>query len=309
MKAEINEGSRIIIYGTGECGKTAYETLNNQFEIVAWTDRDEHKHGLLYYSRRVLSLDELIEGYVNSDVGVLVALDDFYNAAKELNDYGLKVIGFFSRTSLKILPWRKMTWDKIKDENPIRLYAGDINEKLLDRYRGRICLSITRSNYYSILHDITDKYPLEDNSVDSYQSEDVAEHINENIQVDVLNEIYRILKPEGYFRWSLPDYGCPYLKERSFTDEKGIVRFDPNGGGEYRNGSVVNGGHLWFPTYNKVKDIIENSHFKVYKFYRYFSADFGWYSESIDFNKGFVLRTKENDPRHIDMSIVVDCIK
>lgn len=49
---------------------------------------------------------------------------------------------------------------------------------------------------------------LSDNSVDIYQSEDVFEHIEYQTIPSIFNEIYRVLKPNGLFRLSMPDYRC-----------------------------------------------------------------------------------------------------
>jgi predicted SAM-dependent methyltransferase len=57
--------------------------------------------------------------------------------------------------------------------------------------------------------------PLQDNCVESYQAEDVFEHIDYDKLPEVINEIYRVLKPGGYFRLSVPDYGSDVYIERS----------------------------------------------------------------------------------------------
>lgn len=59
------------------------------------------------------------------------------------------------------------------------------------------------------------------------------EHIKYTDLPDILNEIYRILKPGGLFRLSVPDYNCDILWERSEKDSNGKIRFDPGGGGSY----------------------------------------------------------------------------
>lgn len=301
--------ANIILYGTGCCGRKAFDVLRDKYNVLAWVDRDECKQGLYYYSKPVISMEELVKTFSSDSIEVVVALDDYYNVAKELNDLGLNVKGYYSTITNKVLPWENITWEIIKKRNPLRLYAGDLNEGMLDNYPDIVCLSITRNNFYSILQDITERFPLDNNSVDSFQSEDVAEHIDEKLQVFVLNEIYRVLKPGATFRWSLPDYGCSYLQERSFCNDKGETVFDPIGGGKYIGGKVEDGGHVWFPTYKKVKSIIDQSDFSKYRFYRYFTEFDGWYSKEIDFSIGYIYRIKEHDFRGIDTSIVVDCLK
>ena len=72
-------------------------------------------------------------------------------------------------------------------------------------------LSINKADSKHILHDITNHYPLPDNSIYSYQAEDVLEHIAFEKLVDTINEIYRILHEGGLLRICLPDYYSAYL--------------------------------------------------------------------------------------------------
>ena len=139
-----------------------------------------------------------------------------------------------------------------KREN-IYLYAGDIPPMAV--YKEYIGLSLTQRNANHIKHNVLKKYPLKDNTVDRYQSEDVFEHINYEHLHLVINEIYRVLKKGGLFRLSLPDYECDILKERTLKNDKGELIFDPLGGGKFIDGKVLNGGHLWFPKYSNVKEL------------------------------------------------------
>ena len=69
-----------------------------------------------------------------------------------------------------------------------------------------------------------------------------------------LNDIYDILKVGGLFRLSLPDYRCDILKNRVFYRKDGNIHYDPGSGSTYENG-IVSGGALWFPVYEKVKEM------------------------------------------------------
>lgn len=75
----------------------------------------------------------------------------------------------------------------------------------------------------------------------------------------------------------------------------------------------LNGGHLWFPTYVKVKELLEKTDFIHYTFLHYYDENGTGITNKIDYSKGFVRRTPDNDDRVKDpyrpMSIVVDCIK
>lgn len=200
--------------------------------------------------------------------------------------------------------------DLIKREN-IYLYAGDIPPMV--EYSGYIGLSLTQHNKNHIKHNVLDKYPLKDNSVDRYQSEDVFEHIDYDQLHVAINEIYRILKKGGLFRLSLPDYKCDLLYERTLKNDKGELLFDPLGGGKFIDGKVINGGHLWFPTYNKIKVLLDKTHFTNYTFLHYYDENGIGVTNKIDYSKGYVMRTPDNDDRvkhpYRPMSMIVDCIK
>lgn len=209
--------------------------------------------------------------------------------------------------------FKKLTFDDIMNRDYIFLYAGDVPRRKEYNIDGIVGLAIRRATYRTILHDICQKYPLKDNSVDAYQAEDVFEHIEYDKLVDVINEIYRVLKPGAYFRLSVPDYGCDILYNRSKKDESGNIIFDPDGGGKYQDGKVIDGGHVWFPTYEKVLALIEKSDFSKYEFYHYYDENGNSVTKEIDYSKGYVIRTPDHDKRVQDpyraMSLVVDLYK
>lgn len=304
MEADMH---KLVLWGCGNIGRQAYENLSNQYEIIAFGDNDPYKQGLIYKGIPVVGLSDLKE-YLEYDI--VVSLDKYYEMAQKLSDNNFHVLGYYDFAQRKILPWQQISWEEIRQKSGIRLYAGDIYnnfEKYPDDYI--VCLSLTNSNYRCMKHDITHPYPLEDNCIDSYQIEDVLEHIEKENVVSVINEIYRILKTGGYLRLSLPDYNSKFLLHNSFVNSKGDVIFDPLGGGRYIKGKVCFGGHVWFPTYYEVKDILDKSDFTNYKFYRYYDSSGKLYSQTIDYEKGYVSRVKEHCLEQGDISIVVDCFK
>lgn len=204
-----------------------------------------------------------------------------------------------------------INFSDLKVKNEIHLYAGDISP--IEKYPGYIGLSLTTSDDHHIKHDITQPYPIEDMAIDRYQSEDVFEHI-EYVQLpSVINEIHRVLKINGLFRLSLPDYRCDILYERTQKNEKGDLLFDPGGGGYFVDNKVVEGGHVWFPTYRMVKNLLKSTKFTNITFLHYYDEDGRGITNKIDYTKGFVKRTPDNDNRvkypYRPMSIVVDCVK
>ncbi len=212
---------------------------------------------------------------------------------------------------LKSLSLNGIKFSDLSKREKIYLYAGDVPAmREYDKYVG---LSLSQSNKNHIKHNVLKKYQLEDNSVDGYQSEDVFEHINYEQLQDVINEIYRVLKKGSIFRLCLPDYGCDLLRARSQKNGKGEIIFDPVGGGKYVDGKVINGGHMWFPTYVNVKALLESTHFKNITFLHYYDENGKGITNKIDYSKGHVMRTPDHDDRvknpYRPLSLVVDCIK
>lgn len=208
-----------------------------------------------------------------------------------------------------------MYFRDIKNNKNIYLYAGDcINNKTNIQFVG---LSLENNNDTNIKHNVLNKMDINDNSVDIYQSEDVFEHIEYDKLCDVINEIYRVLKPGGLFRLSMPDYRCDVLYNRSEKNEKNEIIFDKGGGGnyDYKNKKVINGGHLWFPKYELVKHLLDNTNFEndKIKYLHYYDENSNPITKIIDYSKGYIQRTPDNDKRvqkpYRVMSIVVDCYK
>lgn len=229
---------------------------------------------------------------------------DQYPSIKPLLQYKIKM--FQHSREVSLYPQFANT---IKS-SAIKLYAGDIPD--MPEYNGWTGLSLTQANSRCIQHDITQPLPFPDNSVDAFQAEDVFEHIQYDRLVSVVNEIYRVLKPGGLFRLSVPDYGCDLLRERSIKTCSGEIIFDPGGGG-----TPENPGHLWFPRVNSVYCLLEKTQFQTHgkmDFLHYWNVDDQTFvTRPIDYSKGHIKRTPDFDDRvkapYRPMSIVVDLYK
>jgi len=208
-----------------------------------------------------------------------------------------------------------LTFKDVADSKHIFFYAGDIVSRQ-NFYKKFIGLSLSRSNAKHIKHDITKPFPLRDNCVDMFQAEDVFEHIEYQVLPSVINEIYRILKPGGYARISIPDYQCDVLYTRCKKNSFGDIVFDPGGGGAYQDGRVIKGGHVWFPMIGNVKNLVNMTEFAKkgrIVFYHYYDEKGQSVTKSIDYSKGFVKRTPDHDKRvnnpYRAMSLVFDLFK
>jgi predicted SAM-dependent methyltransferase len=143
------------------------------------------------------------------------------------------------------------------------------------------------------------------------------EHIEYSKLPTIVNEIYRILKPNGLFRLSMPTYECDVLYNRSSKDSNGNIIFDIGGGGSYDkyNKKVINGGHVWFPTFKLVNELLDSTNFQKQSIHylHYYDENGTPVMNNIDYSNGYIARTPDNDlrvqnPRR-PMSIVVDCYK
>ena len=196
----------------------------------------------------------------------------------------------------------KNSWEYIRKLPLIKLYAGDIPDDA-----DVIGLSLTKNDDRHIQHDICTSMPLLD-IVDSYQAEDVFEHIQYDKLLFVVDEIYRVLKVGALFRLSMPDYGCGVLIDRSVKNSAGNIVFDPGGGGNREKP-----GHLWFPRIDTVQRLLSKSKFTNIKYLHYYNMDGTFVVRKIDYSKGYVSRTPDFDVRVQDpyrpMSMVIDLIK
>ena len=209
-----------------------------------------------------------------------------------------------------------VSWNELIHKDAIYLYAGSIRTKPVLADKKFIGVSPSKNDAKHIRHDITKPFLLYDNSIDIFQAEDVFEHISYNKLLKTVNEIYRILKPGGFFRLSVPDYRCNVLIDRSIKDKEGNIVFDPGGGGKYVNGKVIEGGHLWFPKIESVKKLLNQSHFYKYgkiNYLHFYKTNGQSITKRIDYSQCYVSRTPDHDDRvkkpYRAMSIVVDLYK
>lgn len=206
-----------------------------------------------------------------------------------------------------------MLFSDLSESDPIYLYAGRLAPYSRDCGMPFVGLSLHQGDDRHIKHDMKCPVPLSDESVAGFQSEDVFEHIEYAALPVVFDEIFRLLKPGGLFRLSLPDYRCDVLRQRCLFDSCGEIVFDPQGGGYYDRDGVQGGGHVWFPRFESVLALFESSLFTSFEFLHYYDEHGRGVTKAIDYAKGKVLRTPDFDKRVMNpyrpMSIVVDAVK
>lgn len=211
-----------------------------------------------------------------------------------------------------------LTWESALQKPPVRLYIGNLDRQspnIADRWIG---ISRLRADEHHIQHDWTKPFPASDGSIDALLCEDIFQKIApDRLLTKLFPELYRILKVGGYIRISVPDYRCLILLDRSWKDDRGNPYFDPKGGGKWSAESqqVSRGGHVWFPTYERLKALVELSPlgFCQAQWLHYYDERGKPIINPIDYSKGFIKKTPDNDRRAIKtglpFSIVVDLYK
>jgi len=175
-----------------------------------------------------------------------------------------------------------------------------------------------------VAHDATAALPFADATIAKVQAQDVLEHLPLDRVPFVLDEIYRVLKPGGVFRLSVPDYRSPVMKRRSIYDARGRVTgdmlmgatpyFDDTTGDARVRFSEDGHAHVWFPRYELITHLILKSEIRKsgeIKFYQCFLDDHTYLCEPVPENEMYVQRAAPHDKRAggAPISIVADFTK
>jgi SAM-dependent methyltransferase len=186
-----------------------------------------------------------------------------------------------------------------------------------------IGLALQPAHDREMRHNLTDPLPFGDASIAKVQAQDVLEHVPFDKAAFVLDEIYRVLRPSGVFRLSVPDYRSPVQKRRSIYDARGRVIGDLMMGatsyldaatGEARVRFGEDGdAHLWFPRYELITHLVLKSEIRkaAIHFYQGFLDDHSYLCEPVPENEMFVQRAAPHDRRAggAPTSIIVDFVK
>jgi SAM-dependent methyltransferase len=186
-----------------------------------------------------------------------------------------------------------------------------------------IGLALEPAHAREIKHDLAGALPHADGSIAKVQAQDVLEHLPIEKVPFVLDEIYRVLKPGGTFRLSVPDYRSPVLKRRSIYDARGRVIGDllmgaasylDSATGEAKVRFSEDGdAHVWFPRYELVTHLILKSELRKAQihFYQGFLDDHTYLCEPVPENEMFVQRAAPHDGRAggTPISIIADFVK
>lgn len=185
-------------------------------------------------------------------------------------------------------------------------------------------LSLSPKHDREIRADLRERLPFMDNTATGAQAQDVLEHLEFSKVHFVLDEVFRVLKPGGLFRLSVPDYRAPLLRRRSLYNHRGEVIADLMMGGQpfydkERHLAAVafsNGGeaHLWFPIYEKILELIVVSKMRCcqkIEFHHVWRSDAEYVCKPFDVGDMVVTRCPPGDRRAEGkpLSIIIDFIK
>jgi SAM-dependent methyltransferase len=204
------------------------------------------------------------------------------------------------------------------------LYFGSLGQHERQFQVGNfIGLALEPAHDREIKHNLTDPLPYPNDSIAKIQAQDVFEHLPFEKVPFVLDEIYRVLKPGGTFRLSVPDYRSPVQKRRSIYDARGRVigdllmgatsYLDPATGDARVRFSGEGEAHLWFPRYELITHLVLKSELRKTQihFYQGFIDDHSYLCEPVPENEMFVQRAAPHDRRAggAPTSIIADFIK
>lgn len=300
----------IIIFGYGFEGVQIWLKLEeqNKYNLIGFADNSLAKQGKIAFDKPIKSLSDLEILNQQISYSVVIASSKWMTIKEQLEERKIRIEGVVINSELQKYE-DIASFDKLDCSKPIFLYAGDIADKIHMENDNLYGLSITKMDAKHIFHDITQKYPLSDESIYAYQAEDVLEHIEIKKIIPALNEIYRILKKGSVLRICLPDYNSPHLKKVSMKDDTGKILYDPTGGGDLGLFGIRNGGHVWFPTYEFVKELLEKSCFKKFDFLCYHTAKGELVKKNFDYLNGYVNRISDKEDNQEIYSMIIDCKK
>ena len=295
----------VIIWGYGFWGAKLYTRIasDKRYSFMGFADNNPYKQKYTVNSNPVYSLQQLVKLNEQAEFQIIIASGAWAKIGKQIEEAGLKIAGIYN--GKEVLSYKQLHFKDIDLSKDITLYAGDICDEHHLSQENLYGLSINKGDDRHILHDVTLPYPLPNDSIAAYQAEDVFEHIEYEKMIGVINEVYRVLKPGGVLRMSFPDYNSPLLSSLALRNEEGNILYDPLGGGDYK-GVVINGGHLWFPTYQLVKEMLEKTLFQDIRFLVYHTKEKCLVMKEFDYKNGWVNRVQKDKEVY---SMVIDCHK
>lgn len=188
---------------------------------------------------------------------------------------------------------RKKICNYFKRNQILKLHLGS-NRTVL---KGWLCSDIVPQNNQSILLDVRDRFPFENNVFDYIFAEHLIEHLSLDEGIFMLNECFRLLKKNGRLRIATPDldvisklytereklFGEKYIKWSIDNFAKDARLYDPV---IVVNTLFHNWNHKFLYDLSFLRKILENSGFRDIQQFTY--------SDSNDVNLRNIERHHEN---------------
>lgn len=174
-----------------------------------------------------------------------------------------------------------LTWTDIARRTPLWLNLGGKGHgDGHPEYAGYVSVDIEPGQHLHVVHDLRQPIPLPDGSVDRMHTEDFLHYLSREDMASMLRECYRLLRPGGLLRISLPDYAHP--KDRIFLAQGSDPRHPR---------------HLVLTDRRVLEDMLRQSPFTSWTFH-HFWQDGMFVERPFDAALGTIQRTPEHDPRN-----------
>lgn len=159
---------KIVIFGYGFKGVQLLRKLsdNNEYEVIAFADNSVYKQGNYAGEYPILSMDDLVTMKISIDFSVIIAANRWFEIGEQLEKRDITIGGVYADG--EIIKYDRMDFGRLDLTKEINLYAGDICDEVHFSDPNLFGLSINKADSRHILHNITDKYPLPDESISSY---------------------------------------------------------------------------------------------------------------------------------------------
>ena len=115
---------KIIVFGCGNFGKTAYFKLKRDFDIVAYADNNISLWGTHLWGIQIISPDRIIE-LCDHETGVVIAVQKYQEIYQQLLEMGITTVLIWIEGFLYHYDERKYLYPYVRKEN----FAFDISTK------------------------------------------------------------------------------------------------------------------------------------------------------------------------------------
>ena len=180
---------------------------------------------------------------------------------------------YLDKSFLYDLPDKKITNYKEVRNKKILLVGGGTARDVYFLSQKNLIINIENSieaakvantkSIYSILQNVEDVFPIEENYFDIVVAKDIIEHLNN--PENTMNEIHRVLKKNGYLVISVPNHFYFSMRLRILTGSNLIWKTIGHDHTKlFREWNYM---HRIFFTWKGFKEFIQSTHFRITKYF------------------------------------------